>query len=55
MSTSIVLKGQVQLTEAADPCGWIREKLQEAEEENTGGGQQSQLSWTAEIFQTLDH
>jgi hypothetical protein len=28
-----------QLTEAADPCGWIRERLEEAEEEgNPVGG-----------------
>jgi hypothetical protein len=38
------------------PCGWIREKLEEAEEEgNPVGDQQSQLIWTSKISETLDH
>jgi len=40
-----------QWTEAVDTYGWIREKLEDAEEED----QQSQLTWTPEIFQTLYH
>jgi hypothetical protein len=38
-----------QWTGASDPCGWIRERQKEAEEE------QSQLIRTPEISQTLDH
>jgi hypothetical protein len=45
-----------QLTEAADSCGSIREKLEEAEEEGDPfEDQQSQLTWTPRISQTLDH
>jgi hypothetical protein len=40
-----------QWTEAGDPCGWIREKLEEAEEED----QQPQLTWTPKIAQILSH
>jgi len=39
-----------QWTEAADPCGQIREKTEEIEED-----QQSQLAWSPEISKTLDH
>lgn len=49
-------KSQVQMfspkqwTEAAEPCGWIRGKLEETEED-----QQSQWTWTPKISQTLYH
>jgi hypothetical protein len=39
-----------QWTEAANPCGLIREKLEEAEEEgNPVGDQHSLLIWTLHI------
>ena len=45
-----------QWTEAAYYCGWIREKLEEAEEEcDPGEDQQSQLTWTSGISQILGH
>ena len=44
-----------QWTEAAEPCGTIGEKLEEGEEGNPLGGPESQLTWTPEISQTLDH
>jgi hypothetical protein len=45
-----------QWTEAADPCGWIRERLKEAEEEgNPVGGWAVSINLDSEISQTLDH
>ena len=38
-----------QWTEAGNPCGWIREKLEEAEEEELKEeDQQSQITWTSQ-------
>ena len=45
-----------QWTEAADPCGWIREKLEEAEEEGEPVGRPAvSINLDPEISQTLDH
>jgi hypothetical protein len=44
-----------QWIEVADPCGWIREKLEEAEEEGNPVGQPAVSTWIPEISQTLDH
>jgi hypothetical protein len=45
-----------QWTEVGDPCGWIRERVEEAEEgETLQEDQQSQITWTLKISQTLDH
>ena len=45
-----------QWTEAADPCGWIREKLEEAEEEGDPvGGPAVSINLDPEISQTLNH
>ena len=42
--------------EAGDPCDWIGEMLEEAEEEGTPWEDQwSQLTQTPEISQTLNH
>jgi hypothetical protein len=41
---------------SGDPCGSIRKRLEEAEEEgDPTEDQQSQLTWTPEISQTLSH
>jgi hypothetical protein len=43
-------------TEAADPDGWIREKLEEAEEEgDPSGGLAVSVKLGPKISQTLDH
>jgi hypothetical protein len=43
-----------QWTEAADPCGRIREKLEEAEDEGDPVGEpESQLTCNPQISQTL--
>jgi hypothetical protein len=45
-----------QSTEAADPCGWIREKLEETEEEGSPvGGPAVSINLYPEISQTLSH
>jgi hypothetical protein len=45
-----------QWTKAADPCCWIREGWKQLRRRVTlEEGQQSQLIWTPEIPQTLDH
>ena len=45
-----------QWTEAADACGWIRERLEEAEEvDETVGGPADSINLTSKISQTLDH
>lgn len=45
-----------QWTEAADPCGWIREKLQEAEEEGKPEeGPAVSTKLDPEISQILNH
>jgi len=42
-------------TEAADPCGWIREKLEEAEEGNPVGVLAMSINLDPKISQTLDY
>ena len=42
-----------QCTEVEDPCGRIREKLEEAEEEDNPIGRSTVSAWTSEISQTL--
>jgi hypothetical protein len=46
-----------QLSEVGDPCGWIRERLEAAEEmgDPHREDQQFQLTQTPEISQTLSH
>jgi len=43
------------MVEAADPCGWIRGKLEEAEEEGNPVGGPAVSIWISETSQTLDH
>ena len=45
-----------QWSEAPDSCGWIWRKMEEAEEEDYSVEyQKSQLTWTLEISQILEH
>jgi hypothetical protein len=45
-----------QWTEAADPCGLIRERLEEAEEEgDLVGGPTVSVNLDPKVSQTLDH
>jgi hypothetical protein len=45
-----------QWTEAGDPCGWTREKLKNLRRRKTPWkNQQSQITWTTKISQTLSY
>jgi hypothetical protein len=44
-----------QWTEATDPCGRIRGKLEEAEEESNPVGGPVVSTWTPKISQILSH
>jgi hypothetical protein len=44
-----------QWTEAPDPCGWIRKRLEEVEEDNPVGGLAVSINLDSEISQTLHH